>query len=90
MKIDVFDSYAKSKSGHLMHFDVLVRSGTSQETAFEYGQSWLVEIGEEATGLEINRCNFCHTEQAAPFVENSIAEKGYFILQMQGCPEPIL
>ena len=89
MKIDVYDSYAQSSKGHLIHFDVLVEESVSKEKAFEYGQSWLKKIGEIPENLDQSRCNYCHTEQASPEVLNHIKEDGYYILQMEGCPDPI-
>lgn len=86
MKIDVFDSFATSNNGKLMHFDVFVESGTKPETALKYGQNWLKSIGENPKGLEQSRCNFCHSETANPEVANHIKQNGYFILQMEGCP----
>jgi hypothetical protein len=33
MNCDVFDAYVTRPDGHLMHFDVIVPSGTSQAAA---------------------------------------------------------
>jgi len=88
MKVDVFDTYTKSVKGHTMHFDVLVPEGTSADKAFEYGKEWLESIGEDSKGLRQELCNFCHTELARSVVESDIQKNGYYILQMQGCPNP--
>ena len=88
MKIDVYDSYAKS-NGRLMHFDVFVEAGTTAQKALEYGKQWLESIRESPESLDQSRCNFCHSEIANPEVERMIAQQGYFILQMEGCPAPI-
>lgn len=85
MKIDVYDSYARS-NGRLMHFDVFVKSGTAPEQALEYGKQWLDSIRESPDSLDQSRCNFCHSEIANPEVEKTIIQQGYFILQMEGCP----
>ncbi|MDB2387379.1 DUF2024 family protein [Shewanella sp.] len=85
MNIDVYDSYATTSKG-LMHFDVFVESGTAEDVAFGYGQAWLKSIGENESGLEQSRCNFCHTEIANPNVKQHIEENGHFILKMEGCP----
>ncbi len=85
MKIDVYDSYARS-NGRLMHFDVFVKSGTSAQEALGYGKQWLESIRESADSLDQSRCNFCHSEIANPEVERTINQQGYFILQMEGCP----
>ena len=88
MKIDVYDSYAKS-DGRLLHFDVFVQSGTSSQKALEYGKQWLKSIRESPDSLDQSRCNFCHSEIANPEVERTINQQGYFVLQMEGCPAPV-
>jgi hypothetical protein len=88
MKIDVYDTYAASKKGKTIHFDVLLPSGGSQKTALQYAQAFLKSIGEEADALKSERCRFCHTETAHPTVEAQIAKSGHYILQMEGCPDP--
>ncbi len=88
MKIDVYDSFAKSNQGRLMHFDVFVATETIADHALAYGQQWLESVGEQAAGLQQSRCNFCHSEIANPEVANHIKNHGFFILQMEGCPAP--
>ncbi len=90
MKIDVYDSYARADNGGMIHFDVFVEQGTAKEKAFEYGRFWLTKVGENPDGLDQSRCNYCHSEQANPDIENSIQEKGFYILQMEGCPNPVI
>lgn len=87
MKIDVYDSYAKSSTQELMHFDVFVESGTSAEDALNYGKQWLESVGEDPQNLSQSRCNYCHTESAKPVVQSTVEKQGYYILQMEGCPE---
>ncbi len=89
MRIDVYDSYAKSRQGALMHFDVFVPSGASSEQALLYGKQWLESIGESAAGLSQSPCHFCHSEIANPEVQHAVKSDGYFILQMEGCPAPV-
>ncbi|MBL8013134.1 MAG: DUF2024 family protein [Candidatus Omnitrophica bacterium] len=88
MKIDVYDTYATSTKGKIIHFDVLLQSGGTKETALQYARSFLTSIGEKADALKSERCNFCHTETAHPVVEVAIAKSGHYILQMEGCPDP--
>lgn len=89
MKIDVYEPYARSKTGKVMHFDVFVKTGTTEDKAFEYGRKWLTEIGESADNLTQSNCNFCHSEMANPVVQKTIQQDGYFILEMENCPHPI-
>lgn len=85
MKIDVYDSYAKS-NGRTLHFDVFIEAGKPPQDALNYGKQWLESIRESPNGLDQSLCNFCHTEIANPEVERRIRSHGYFILQMEGCP----
>lgn len=88
MHIDVFDTYAKSKNGNIMHFDVLVDRGTVKELALGYAKSWLLGIGETTYEVEQSNCNFCHSEKANAQIQQSIETHGHFILQLDGCPKP--
>lgn len=88
MKIDVYDTYAQSKNGKVIHFDVFLPHGGDKETAVRYAQGFLASIGESAEALRAERCNFCHSEMAHPVVQAQIEKTGHFILQMEGCPNP--
>ncbi|MEK7661081.1 MAG: DUF2024 family protein [Pseudomonadota bacterium] len=88
MNIDVYDTYATSKAGNTIHFDVFLPIGGSKETALQYARVFLESIGEAGDELKSERCTFCHTEAAHPNVEAEIALSGHFILQMEGCPKP--
>lgn len=87
MKIDVYDSFATTEKGVLMHFDVFVLAGATKEQALDYGRQWLQSIGEPPTSLEQSRCNFCHSELANPNVAKAIESQGFYILKMEGCPK---
>ena len=86
MKIDVFDSYAQTNDGQIMHFDVFVKSGTAKEQALLYGREWLKSIGETSASLDQSRCNFCHSQIANPAVQQAVKADGFYILEMEGCP----
>ncbi len=88
MKIDVYDTYAPAGGKRLIHFDVLVEHGTKAEKAYHFAKSWLSEIGENADALEQSHCRFCHSDNAPPHMEAAIRKQGYYILQMEGCPNP--
>jgi hypothetical protein len=88
MKTDVFDSYAYLANGKVMHFDVLVPSGTTKEKALAYAEAFLASVGVASVELQSMRCNFCHSEMAHDNVVDSINNAGHFILQMEGCPNP--
>ena len=86
MNCDVFDTYVTRPDGQMMHFDIIVPSGTEHETALAYGQHYLVGAGIENGKVTAEQCRFCHVEQATPQMAQAIAEQGYFILAMEGCP----
>jgi len=90
MKVDVFDTYAVGKSGDTLHFDIFVRSGSSKEVALSYCHKFLNEIGENSEDFEGERCNFCHSEMVNDKIKKEVEKNGYFILQMEGCPNPYI
>lgn len=88
MTIYVFDTYVWAKDGTRLHFDVFLpeQDGTKALIA---ARAWLAENGETEAELTQEKCQFCHSEMANPDVAEAIWEKGYFIFQMEGCPQPI-
>ena len=87
MKIDVYDTFAKSNNGETVHFDVFVEEGIASDKAYDYALTYLRSIGAECTySLEQSRCNFCHTEAANEEVKKKVQSVGYYILEMEGCP----
>ena len=89
MKINIFDTRVITHSGQLMHFDVLLPLGSSRDEAVACAIQWLKSIGVKKHRMHLEKCNFCHSETAAPEIEQSIANQGYSILEMEGCPSPI-
>ena len=85
MRVDVYDTYATEKDGGTIHFDVLVPSGTSAETAFKYACTWLSTVRPADTVLKQSRCNFCHSESANQEVASDIEADGFRIIRMEGC-----
>ena len=86
MNCDVFDTYVTKPDGQLMHFDIIVPTGTPQEKAVAFGQNYLAAVGLEGGRVTAKQCRFCHVEQATPEMRQAIEQKGYFILAMEGCP----
>ena len=87
MKIAVYDTYVRKKDGQMMHFDVLVPDCTPHEKALEFANRYLVSVGQAGQPCSAQECQFCHTEQASPEVQNSIRSNGYSIIEMEGCRE---
>ena len=88
MQLDVYDTYARTADGTLMHFDVLVPKEQTQDPHL-YATQWLDNLGISDNQVSLELCRFCHSESSVnPEIERRIARDGYFILQMEGCPSP--
>lgn len=86
MGFHVFDTYIKSKNGHVMHFDVITDKNDT-EKAITFAKEWLKSIGENDVKVTTEECRFCHTQSVSEEVEIEIMTNGYFIAKMEGCPE---
>ena len=86
MGFHVFDTYVKSKNGHVMHFDV-VTDKNDTEKAITFAKEWLKSIGENNAKVTTEECRFCHTQSVSEEIEIEIMTNGYFIAKMEGCPE---
>lgn len=86
MKIAVYDTYVKKKDGNTMHFDILVLDSMKDTVKIHgFGHQYLATKGQAGQPLTSKECRFCHIEQADAAIEQSVNEKGYFIIEMQGC-----
>lgn len=86
MKVAVWDTYITKKDGSLMHFDILAPDEISDlETIYGFGKKYLKSKNEEDSTLTSKECNFCHIEKATEEIVTSIEQKGYFIIEMEGC-----
>ncbi len=86
MVVDVYDTYAKSANGAVVHFDVVVPAQTNAETAYRFACQWLDSVGLGDAELKQSRCRFCHSENAGPVVVSDIERDGFHIIRMEGCP----
>lgn len=86
MKISVWDTYVERNDGKIMHFDILVPSSLTDESQiFSFGKHYLQEKRFKTGQLTAAECRFCHIEQATDEVLQAIAQKGYFIIEMENC-----
>ena len=82
----VFDVYARSEQGRILHFDVILPVN-DPELALASARTWLQSIGHENASVQAENCAFCHTEaETPPQFEEEIRERGYAIYKMEGCP----
>lgn len=90
MLLDVFDTYVTRSDGVTMHFDVLMPAGSQCDSARVVALRWLNSIGETEQNITQQSCRYCHSETATPEIEQHLNSNGYFILQMEGCPSPVI
>jgi Domain of unknown function (DUF2024) len=86
MKVAVWDTYVIKKDDSVMHFDIIAPSEIKDEaTIYKYGKEYLRLKKQEGQNLSLKECNFCHIETATEDMVTAINEKGYYIIEMQGC-----
>jgi len=85
-KVNVWDTYVTKKDGKIMHFDIIAPVEV-KDTAiiYDYGRKYLKTKGQEGQALTSKQCRLCHIETLKPSWEAEIADKGYFIIEMEGC-----
>ena len=86
MKTAVWDTYVTKKDGNVMHFDIIVpETLTDEAVIYGYGKEYLKSKNQEGQLLTSKESRFCHIESAKPAAQEGIAEKGYHIVEMEGC-----
>lgn len=86
MKVAVWDTYVTKRDGTIMHFDILAPdSVTDEKVIHSFGKDYLKSRNESARPLTAKECAFCHIEEATQQMLLSIEQKGYYIIEMQGC-----
>ena len=85
-KVNVWDTYVTKKDGQIMHFDILAPIAIKDTAViYNYGKSYLKTKGQEGQPLTAKQCRLCHIETLRAEWEKEIKEKGYFIIEMEGC-----
>jgi heterodisulfide reductase subunit B len=82
----VFDTYAKTSQGKIIHFDVVIHE-QDQQKALNFAKEWLKSIGEEDATVTAENCYFCHSVEASTELSQQIKEQGYAIYKLEGCPK---
>lgn len=84
--VAVWDTYVQRKDGRQMHFDIIAPASiVDAEQIYGFGNAYLQTKGEAGQPLSSVQCQLCHLEAAKPEWEATIAEKGYYIYEMEGC-----
>ena len=81
----VFDTYAKTPKGRIMHFDVVIDE-QNQDLALRYAKAWLADIGEPDAQVTPSNCVFCHSAEPPPALRQQIEAQGFAIVKLEGCP----
>ena len=82
----VFDTYAKTGKGKILHFDVVIDEQDPQK-ALNYAKEWLKTIDEKEATVTSENCFFCHSAEAPYELRQQINEQGYAIYKLEGCPK---
>jgi hypothetical protein len=82
----VYDTYAKTASGRIMHFDVVLDI-QDQDKALRYAKEWLATIGHADAIVTQENCAFCHSAKAPLELRKQIDSHGYAIVKLEGCPK---
>ncbi len=87
MKVHVWDTYVKKKDGDVLHFDILVSDEfNTAEKVYEFGMKYLALQNLSYARIDAEACKLCHFEEATAEIEDSIAGKGYHIIEMENIP----
>lgn len=82
----VFDTYAKTAQGKIMHFDVVLDEKDAAK-ALNSAKTWLESIGVHDAVVTQENCLFCHSAEAPPELRKQIDSQGYGIYKLEGCPK---
>jgi len=82
----VFDTYAKTAQGRIMHFDVVLDEKDCAK-ALGYAKAWLESIGVHNAVVTQENCVFCHSAETPPDLRMQIDSQGYGIYKLEGCPK---
>jgi hypothetical protein len=86
-RIFVFDTFAKSATGRILHFDVVLPENDHAK-ALESARAWLASIGQENAVVNAENCCYCHSEPTAPAeMLEEIEFRGFAIHKLEGCPK---
>ncbi|GIV33940.1 MAG: hypothetical protein KatS3mg031_1475 [Chitinophagales bacterium] len=87
MQVAVWDTYVKTPTGDVLHFDIVVpESDSREEVVYNYGRRYLQSRGMAEVELSAGECRFCHMEQPEAAIQKAIREHGYYIYELDTIP----
>ncbi len=85
-KVNIWDTYVTKKDGNIMHFDIVAPVEVKDESIiYNYGREYLKLKGQEGQTVSAKECRLCHIETLKPIWKVEIENKGYFVIEMEGC-----
>lgn len=85
-KVNIWDTYVTKKDGTIMHFDIVAPvEVVDTDVVYSFGKEYLKSKYQDGQPLSSKQCRLCHIEKLRPEWEKEIEEKGYFIIDMEGC-----
>lgn len=87
MKVAVWDTYVDRNDGSgEMHFDILVSEELQDIGQIKsYGLQYLKSKGITTKDVSLDKCDFCHIEQATDSMTKEIEEFGHVIIELSNC-----
>ena len=86
MKIAVWDIHAIKKDGSIIHFEIIVPADVkSITTIFNYCTKFFITKGMGKEPLSSVEYKIHHREAATTKIMSVIKEKGYCIIEKEGC-----
>lgn len=83
----VFDTYARTAAGRILHFDVVLKDKDPPQ-ALAAARAWLASIGEPNAEVNAENCVFCHSLTSVPEdMRDALETQGYAIYKLEGCPK---
>ena len=82
----VYDTFAKTSKGKLMHFNVVIDE-SNQQIAIACALAWLTSLGFDEAIVTPENCYFLHSLDAPGAIRQQLDAQGYAIYPLEGCPK---
>ena len=82
-ELHVFDAFARTSRGRIMHFDVILAE-LNHIQAIEFAKSWLKSVVGQTEWIGLEKCLFCHSTAANRDIRLEVKRHGYAIKKLSG------